>query len=80
MIREVFKGVLILNSDYGFAQAQAQLEAGLADAIAFGRPFIGNPDLPLRFARQLPLVESEMSTWFSQGREGYLDYPVSGSV
>lgn len=80
MIREVFKGVLILNSDYGFAKAQAQLDAGLADAIAFGRPFIGNPDLPLRFARRLPLVESEMSTWFSQGREGYLDYPTSGSV
>ena len=75
VIREGFKGVLILNSDYGFARAQAQLDAGFADAIAFGRPFIANPDLPLRFARHLPLVESEMSTWFSQGREGYVDYP-----
>lgn len=80
MIRDVFKGVLTLNSDYGFARAQAQLDAGLADAIAFGRPFIANPDLPLRFARQLPLAESEMSTWFSQGWEGYGDYPAVDGV
>jgi len=47
----VFSGVLILNSDYDFAREEAQIEAGLADAIAFGRPFIANPDLPLRLAR-----------------------------
>ncbi|MHC8319903.1 alkene reductase [Pseudomonas sp. GB2N2] len=80
VIREVFSGVLILNSDYDFTRAQAQIEAGLADAIAFGRPFIANPDLPRRLARQLPLAKSEMNTWFTQGREGYSDYPASGSV
>ena len=73
IIRKVFDGILILNSDYDFTRAQAQVEAGLADAIAFGRPFIANPDLPLRLAQQLPLAQSEMGKWFTQGEEGYLD-------
>lgn len=80
VMREAFSGVLILNSDYDFARAQAQVRAGLADAITFGRPFIANPDLPLRLAQQLPLVQSEMNTWFTQDREGYTDYPASGLV
>jgi len=77
VIRKAFDGVLILNSDYDFARAQAHIQSGLADAIAFGRPYIANPDLPSRFAKQLPVADSEMSTWFSQGELGYTDYPAS---
>ena len=44
-IRRAFKGPLVLNSDYDVAKAEADLASGLADAISFGRPFIGNPDL-----------------------------------
>ncbi len=74
-IREAFEGPLVLNSDYRGAEAMAALDAGLADAIAFGRTFIANPDLPDRLARHLPLAEDDMATWYSQGPEGYIDYP-----
>lgn len=75
LIRERFKGVLVLNSDYDFAKAQAALAAGAADAITFGRKFISNPDLPRRFEKNLPLAPDDMSTWYSQGAEGYITYP-----
>jgi N-ethylmaleimide reductase len=74
-IRRGFKGVLILNSDYDLPRAQGELDAGVADAISFGRPFISNPDLPQRLARKLPLAQDNMATWYAQGAEGYVDYP-----
>jgi 2,4-dienoyl-CoA reductase-like NADH-dependent reductase (Old Yellow Enzyme family) len=76
LIRQIFKGPLILNSDYTKARAQADLASGKADAIAFGRPFIGNPDLAHRLAVDAPLTEAPMATWYSQGPEGYIDYPA----
>jgi len=74
-IRKVFRGLLILNSDYTLAQAQAALDAGQADAIAFGRAFVANPDLPRRLAEHLPLAVGDMASWYSQGARGYTDYP-----
>lgn len=75
LIREAFKGPLVLNTDYDKSRAQQTLDAGLADAIGFGRPFLANPDLPYRLAHDLPLVPDDMATWYSQGEEGYLGYP-----
>ncbi|MDB5716665.1 MAG: 12-oxophytodienoate reductase [Sphingomonas bacterium] len=75
-IKAVFAGPLVLNSDYDQVRGQAALDAGEADAIAFGRPFIANPDLPARFARGLPLATAEMPTYYSQGPTGYIDYPA----
>ncbi len=75
-IRSHFKGPLVLNSDYRADTAQAALDSGVADAIAFGRPFIANPDLPARLATNAPLNADVMATWYSQGTEGYLDYPA----
>ncbi|TKD46885.1 alkene reductase [Azotobacter chroococcum] len=75
LIRQAFNGLLILNSDYDLARAQAELAAGNADAIAFGRAFIANPDLPQRLLNELPLAKDDASTWFTQGVEGYADYP-----
>jgi 2,4-dienoyl-CoA reductase-like NADH-dependent reductase (Old Yellow Enzyme family) len=75
LIREAFKGALILNSDYRRDRADAALRAGQADAISFGRPFIANPDYPNRLARQLPLALDDRDTWFTQGEKGYLSYP-----
>jgi N-ethylmaleimide reductase len=75
VIREAFEGVLVLNSDYDGPGAQAMLDAGTADAIAFGRSFLANPDLPERIAQGLPLNLSDAKTWYSQGPEGYIDYP-----
>ena len=77
-IRRVFAGPLVLNSDYtGRERAQAALDAGTADAITFGRTFIANPDLPQRLANHLDLAKDDMATWYSQGPQGYVDYPVA---
>ncbi len=74
-IREAFKGPLVLNSDYGAEDGQQALDEGRADAIAFGRTFLANPDLVERFREDAKLNDSEMKTWYSQGPEGYIDYP-----
>ncbi len=76
-IRTVFDGPLVVNSDYVTREAaQAVLDAGTADAVAFGRTFLANPDLPERLRSGAPLNASDMKTWFSQGPEGYTDYPA----
>lgn len=75
-MREVFKGKLIANCGFTRDTAEATIAAGSADAVAFGRLFIGNPDLAYRFAHDLPLVESNPATWFSHDAEGYNDYPA----
>ena len=56
---------------------QAALDAGEADAIAFGRPFLANPDLPRRIAERLALNPDVMATWYTRGPEGYIDYPFA---
>lgn len=76
-IRKAFSGPLVLNSDFGFANGQAALDAGEADAIAFGRPFLANPDLPARFETGAALNADDQATWYSQGEKGYTDYPVA---
>ena len=75
-IRKVFKGPLVLNQDYDGASAQADLESGVADAIAFGRKYIANPDLVERLRQGAPLNQDDPKTWYSKGREGYTDYPA----
>lgn len=75
-IREAFAGPLVLNSDYATVeQAQQAIDSGVADAIAFGRAFIGNPDLPERLRTGAPLAKDDPRTWYSQGAAGYVDYP-----
>jgi 2,4-dienoyl-CoA reductase-like NADH-dependent reductase (Old Yellow Enzyme family) len=76
LVRKAFAGPLVLNSDYTLARGQAALDAGEADAIAFGRPFISNPDLVARLRSGAPLQDDVMATWYSQGPEGYVDYPA----
>jgi 2,4-dienoyl-CoA reductase-like NADH-dependent reductase (Old Yellow Enzyme family) len=76
-IRKVFKGVLVVNSDYTTVEeAQAEFDSGNADAITFGRTFIANPDLPERLRTGAPLAKDDAKTWYSQGPEGYIDYPA----
>ena len=76
-IRKVFDGPLVLNSDYfTLAAAQERIDAGVADAISFGRSFLANPDLPARLKVGAALNEADMATWYSQGPEGYVDYPT----
>jgi N-ethylmaleimide reductase len=75
-IREVYTGPLVLNSDFGPETARAALAEDRADAISFGRPFISNPDLPERLRTGAPLAGDDRATWYSQGPEGYTDYPA----
>lgn len=75
-IREVFTGPLVLNQDYSQAAGQRDLDSGIADAIAWGRPFIANPDLVERFRQGAPLNEPNPRTFYSKGAEGYIDYPA----
>ncbi len=76
LIRKTYKGILVLNSDYDLARGQAALASGAADAITFGRKFLANPDLPFRFANDLPLNADDQKTWYSPGPEGYITYPA----
>ena len=75
-IRKVFGGAVVLNSDYVQSSAEQRLMEGIADAISFGRPFLANPDLPERLRTGAPLNAPEVRTFYSQGPEGYLDYPT----
>ena len=76
VIRAAFKGPLILNSDYDVDLAEAALASGLADAIAFGRPYIGNPDLVERIRAGAEWSADNPQTWYAPGPEGYIDYPA----
>jgi N-ethylmaleimide reductase len=76
-IRKNFQSTLILSGGYTKERAEMELRNGLADLIAFGRPFINNPDLVERFAHGWPLAkELDTSTFYSAGKKGYTDYPV----
>jgi 2,4-dienoyl-CoA reductase-like NADH-dependent reductase (Old Yellow Enzyme family) len=76
LVRRYFSGPLVLNSDYDVTRAQEDLASGLAQAISFGRPFISNPDLPDRFSVGAPLNVLSEGTLYTQGAEGYVDYPT----
>jgi 2,4-dienoyl-CoA reductase-like NADH-dependent reductase (Old Yellow Enzyme family) len=79
-IRKVFDGPLVLNQDYTLEGAQADLDSGLADAIAFGRGFIANPDLPERLRTGAAWNAPSIPTFYSRGAEGYTDYPALKSA
>lgn len=77
LIRQIYSGPLILNSDFTADQAVADIEAGRCDAVSWGRDFISNPDLPERIrlgAELQPNVNVPVS-WYLPGPEGYIDYP-----
>lgn len=74
-IRERFKGGLIYCGNYDAGRAQAQLDENSADAIAFGRPFIANPDLPERFRLGAALNAPDHGTFYGGDETGYTDYP-----
>lgn len=75
-LRKLFGGVWIANERFDKAAAEAALVAGDADAVAFGKAFIANPDLPRRFALNAPLNKWNSETFYSAGPQGYTDYPA----
>ena len=75
-IRAAFKGTVIWCGGFDKVTAQAALDTGCTDLIAFGRPFIGNPDLVARLANNWPIVEAHPSTYYTRnGEKGFTDFP-----
>ncbi|MEU6263069.1 alkene reductase [Saccharopolyspora shandongensis] len=78
--RSAFSGTLITNGEYTRETAEKVLAEGTADLVAFGRPFIANPDLPERFERNAPLNEGDHDTYYGGDERGYIDYPTLSGV
>ena len=77
MVRTIFKKTLILSGGYDKERAEADIESGLGDLVAFGRPFINNPDLVERLKNNWPLSEDlKMDLFYSADEKGYTDYPL----
>jgi 2,4-dienoyl-CoA reductase-like NADH-dependent reductase (Old Yellow Enzyme family) len=75
-LRKAFGGIYIANEGFTAKTAQEALDAGWADAVAFGKAFIANPDLPERMRLGMPLNKPETATFYAPGAEGYTDYPT----
>jgi len=76
VFRNAFKSVLISAGGYTAESADQAIANGSADAVAFGRLFIANPDLPTRFASRSPLNAYDRSTFYGGTEKGYTDYPT----
>ena len=74
-LREAFGGTFILSGGYDRARADADLAAGKGDLVAFGRPFISNPDLVTRLEQNAELAPPNHDLFYTPGAEGYTDYP-----
>ncbi len=79
LLKKEFGGVYIANESMDKQTAQQLLDAGTADAIAFGKAFISNPDLPRRLQTEAPLNEWKPETFYGQDGVGYTDYPALAS-
>jgi 2,4-dienoyl-CoA reductase-like NADH-dependent reductase (Old Yellow Enzyme family) len=79
-LKRIFGGVFIANEKFTKETAEAAINSGRADAVAFGQLFIANPDLPKRFERGAPLNTPDPSTFYAQGPKGYTDYPFLESA
>lgn len=74
--RPMYQGTLIMNSGFDQEKANSYIIEGQADAVAFGKPFISNPDLVDRFQEGVPLAEWDQDTFYTPGEKGYTDYPT----
>jgi N-ethylmaleimide reductase len=74
--RARFRGACIMNNKYSRADAIEAVAGGAADAVAFGVPFLANPDLPRRLQLDAPLNPPNTKTFYSPGAPGYTDYPT----
>src|SRR5437588_134057 len=75
LFRSIWKGVLITAGGFTGEAADAAIRNGHADAVAFGRIFISNPDLPRRLQRGFPLTPYNRATFYGGDSAGYTDYP-----
>jgi 2,4-dienoyl-CoA reductase-like NADH-dependent reductase (Old Yellow Enzyme family) len=76
LLKRAFGGAFVANEGFTGTSAEAAIARGDADAVAFGRPFIANPDLPERFRLGAALSDWDAKTFYTPGPEGYVDYPA----
>ena len=74
--RPLYRGTLIINGGFDQAKGNQVIADGHADLVAFGTPYIANPDLVERFAKHEPLAKGDKNTFYTAGPKGYTDYPV----
>jgi hypothetical protein len=77
-LKKEFGGVFIANEGFTKESAETAILTGNADAVAWGKLFIANPDLPHRLGAGMPLNEPQPETFYAQGEKGYIDYPALG--
>lgn len=80
LLREKFKGTLMINGGFSQETGEAAVTSGLADFVSFGTLFLANPDLPERFAENVPLNEPDRATFYGGDHRGYIDYPMREAV
>ncbi len=76
ILREQFNGTLMVNGGYDFRSADAAIARGEADLVAFGVPFLANPDLPARYRSNSELNAADPATFYAGEETGYIDYPA----
>jgi N-ethylmaleimide reductase len=79
-LRRAFRGHFMINGGYDLARAEAALASDTADLVAFGVPFLANPDLVERFRRGAQLNVPDRATFYGGDHRGYTDYPVLGQA
>ncbi len=77
VLRDSYQGTYMANNGYDKAKAEQALQAGHCDLVAFGVPFIANPDLVYRYQHDLPLNEADPNTFYGGDEHGYTDYPFA---
>ncbi|MCF4102417.1 alkene reductase [Gillisia sp. M10.2A] len=74
--RPLYKGTLMINNQFDKEKGNKVIAEGEADLVSFGKLFISNPDLPIRFAQNATLAEWDENTFYTTGEKGYTDYPT----
>lgn len=77
-LREIFTNTYITAGSFDLARAEAAIARGETDLVAFGKPFLANPDLPARFKQNAPLNAPDIATFYQGEARGYTDYPALG--
>ncbi len=76
ILRDIFDGTVIVNGGFDAHSGNAAIARGEADLVAFGVPFLANPDLPARYRQKAPLNSPDPATFYAGEEKGYLDYPA----
>ena len=77
--RPLYNGTLMINGGFDQDSGNEVIASGNADLVAYGKPYISNPDLVERFEHGIELAEWDKDTFYTPGKEGYTDYPMASA-